>query len=67
VHNPKIQLATLNYSIHFILGRKRHQNCSGTLEAQVAADNPMLLVDAFVAAQECKNPTPPARCVTTDC
>jgi hypothetical protein len=43
-------LATLNYSIHFILGRNRHQTLSGKPEALEAADNPLRLADAFVAA-----------------
>jgi hypothetical protein len=54
-------LATLNYSIHFILGRKRHQNFSGTLEVQVAAGNPLLLAGAFARAVTAKKLTLPAR------
>ena len=34
----------------FILGNNRHQTYFSTLEEQVAADNPVRLIDAFIKA-----------------
>jgi transposase len=38
----------LHYTMQFITGSNRHQTFFSTLEDQVAADNPVRLIDAFV-------------------
>jgi hypothetical protein len=46
-------------------GANRHQTLSGTLDALEAADNPVRLLDAFVAAGSAKKPNAPVRHFTT--
>ena len=41
--------------MQFITGRNRHQTYFGTLEAQVAANNTVRLVDALLAVLKAKN------------
>jgi hypothetical protein len=50
-------LLAMLYTMQFITRTNRHQTLVGTLEAQVAAEYPVGLVDSFVAALNAKNPT----------
>jgi hypothetical protein len=55
VHNPQNTVGNVvNCTKEYITRRNQHQIFFGTLEAQVAADRPVRLVDTFLAALNAK-------------